>query len=120
MALLPENLDYTDKDFDSIRTRLISLIQSAHPDWTDFQVTTFGNILMESFAFVADIILFYQDNQAKESRLTDVQLRKNAIALAKLIGFTPDGANAATAQVLFTLEIIPANDVIIPAGPGTI
>ena len=47
MALLPLNLDYTDKDFASLRTRLFALIASVFPDWTDREVSNFGNILVE-------------------------------------------------------------------------
>src|SRR5687768_11928126 len=111
MAILPENLDYTDKDFDSIVARLNNLLRQAFPDWTDFLASNFGNTLKEMFAHVSDILLFYQDNQAKESRLTDTELRKNAIALAKMLGFVPAGATAATVELLVTLEEVPTNNV---------
>ena len=48
MNLLPEAVDYTDKDFDALRTRLIQLVKSVFPDWTDFEVASFGNVLIES------------------------------------------------------------------------
>ncbi len=35
MATLPESVDYTDKDFDALRARLIALIKSVFPDWTE-------------------------------------------------------------------------------------
>ena len=38
MATLPESVDYTDKDFDALRARLIALIKSVFRDWTDFDV----------------------------------------------------------------------------------
>lgn len=116
MPNFPANLDYTDKDFDSLRLRLISLIRSAMPEWTDFEVATFGNILLESIAFTGDVSTYYMDSQAEESRLPTVKLRKNIIALVKLIGFQAAGAVAATTDELFSLAAVPANDVIIPAG----
>lgn len=116
MAVLPENVDYTDKDQDSIRLRLVNLMKSAFTDWTDFNTPTWGNILLESFAHVVDIALFYMDNQAREAFITDVQLRRNAISLAKRLGFVPQGASASTVDVLFTLGEVPSNDVVIPAG----
>lgn len=116
MAILPANLDYTDKDFDSIRARLISLLGSVFTDWTDHEVASFGNILLESFAWVADVLLFYQDNQAEESFLPYVKLRRNALALAQQLGYEPNGASAATAEELFTLSTVPVNDVTFPAG----
>ena len=38
MALLPDPVDYTSKDFDALRARLIALVKSVFPDWTDFEV----------------------------------------------------------------------------------
>ena len=103
MGLLVHATDYTDKDFDSLRVRLQSLVRSVFPDWTDFGVASFGNILLELYAFIGDVLAFYLDNQARESRLLTATQRKNLIALTKLIGFRPSGARAATADVVFTL-----------------
>ncbi len=115
MSLLHSSVDYTDRDFDSLRTRLISLLKSVFPDWTDFDVASFGNILLEMYAFVGDVLSFYQDSLARESRLATATQRKNVIALARMLGYKLHGAQAATAQVEFTLRQPPVADVIIPA-----
>jgi len=116
MGLLPQATDYTDKDFDSLRLRLQSLVRSAFPDWTDFNVGNFGNILLELYAFVGDVLTFYQDRQARESRLLTATQRKNLIGLCKLLGFRPAGARAATADEVFTLAAPPVADVVLRAG----
>jgi len=121
MALLAENLDYTDKDFDALRSRLFNLISSVYPTWSDRNVANFGNMLIECFAFVGDVLGFYQDNQAAESRWSVARQRKNLIALAKLIGFTPEGAKAAQVDVTITARDTatgssPIGSVTIPAG----
>src|SRR5699024_3662003 len=56
LFILPPSPDYTDKDFDSLRARLIALIRSVFPDWSDFSGASFGNVLLEMYAFVGDII----------------------------------------------------------------
>jgi hypothetical protein len=116
MALLAENVDLTDKDFDSLRLRLQNLVRSVFPEWTDFNVASFGNLLLELYAFVGDVLTFYQDNQARESRIATATQRKNLIALTKLLGFRPAGARAATADALFRLAAPPAAPVTIPKG----
>ena len=73
MATLPESVDYTDKDFDALRARLIALIKSVFPDWTDFDVASFGNLLVELYAYVGGVLTFYQDNLARESRLAPLR-----------------------------------------------
>lgn len=116
MALLQTGLDYSDKDFDSLRARLHNLIDSVFPDWTDKEVATFGNILVESFAFVGDVLTFYQDNQAKESRITTARLRRSMLQAVKLIGYKPIGQVAATTELTYTLSGPPAGSVTIAAG----
>jgi len=116
VATLPESVDYTDKDFDALRARLIALVKSVFPDWTDFDVASFGNLLVELYAFVGDVLTFYQDNLARESRLVTATQRKSVMALAKMLGYRLQGAQAATAEVLVQLGRPPAASVTIPAG----
>lgn len=116
MAIIPSNLDYTDRDFDSLRARLESLIRSVFPDWTSFQVANFGVILIELYAFVGGILGFYQDNQSGESRIVTATQRKNIIALAKLVGFSPTGNVAATAELTVTLAAPPVGGFTLPIG----
>ena len=116
MATLPESVDYTDKDFDALRARLIALIKSVFPDWTDFDVASFGNLLVELYAYVGDVLTFYQDNLARESRLATATQRKSVMALAKMLGYRLHGAQAATAEVWLSLARVPVASVTIPAG----
>jgi hypothetical protein len=116
LALLPPNVDYTSKDFDALRVRLMALLQSVFPDWSDFSVASFGNLLMEMYAFVGDVLTFYLDNQARESRLVTATQRKNVIALARMLGYKLHGARAATAEIAFSLARPPSADVVIPSG----
>lgn len=116
MAIFPDTLDYTDAEFDSIRLRLQNLIRSVHGDWEDFDVASIDNILLESIAFVFDVLAFRQDNQAIESRFTTSRQRKTALAFAKLLGYKVQGATAARAEVVFTLANVPTDNVVLPAG----
>lgn len=115
-SLIPQQADYTDKDFDSVLLRLQNLVRSAFPEWTDFSVANFGNLLLQLYAFVADLLFYYMDSQARESRITTAVQRKNLLALAKLLGYKPKGAQAATATETFTLAAPPVGNVTIPAG----
>lgn len=116
MTLIRPSLDYTNKDFDSLDARQRSLISAAFPDWTDENVSDFGNLLVNLFSFVGDTLGFYQDTQARETRWTQATQRKNLIALCKLIGYTPAGTTAASASVLFSLPSGMPGDVPLPKG----
>jgi baseplate J-like protein len=115
-SIVPRSLDYTDKDFASIRLRLQALVRSVFPTWSDFNVAQFGNVLLELYAFVGDLLTFYQDNQAREARLVTATQRKNVIALAKMLGYAPGGVHAAQAGEVLTLRTPPVAPVTIPAG----
>lgn len=117
-TLLPVSADYTDKDFDSVRRRLFALIASVFPTWTDDSIANFGNILLEMFAWCMDVIGFYQDNQAGESRITTAAQRKNLLALAKLVNYEPATAVASECLVRFTADPPPpTGDPIVLGGP---
>lgn len=116
MTILPTPADYTDKDFEALNRRIELLLQQVFPAWTDFNRASFGNILKESFCFALDVLTFYQDQQAAETRWGTAQLRSSIIELARLINYSLDGASAATADVIFTLGATRPGDVTIPAG----
>lgn len=121
MSLLPQNLDYSNKDFDALNARIQSLISSVFPTWSDFNVANFGNLLLELFAHVGDVLGFYQDNQAQDSRWSTARQRRNLLAMVKLINFVPETAKAAQADVTITARDAatngpPIGNVIIPAG----
>ena len=116
MALIAPDNDYTSRDFDALRIRLQVLVRSVFSEWSDFSVASFGNILLEMYAFVGDVLSFYIDNQGRESRLATATQRKNVIALARMLGYELRGATAARAQVKFSLTRVPEADVKIPAG----
>jgi uncharacterized phage protein gp47/JayE len=114
-ALTP-NLDYTDRDYDALRRRLVALAASAFPEWTDFESPSFGTTLLELLAFVGDVLSVSQDQRARESRLVTATQRENVIALCQMLGYRLHGAVAATCDVTLTLARIPTADVTVPAG----
>ena len=117
MAILGTNLDYTDKDFDALRTRLFNLISSVFPSWTARQIANFGNLLIEMYAFVGDVLCKYQDNQAIESRWSKATQRKNLIALGKLIGYEPSTATASQVDVTISIaQAVATADTPFEAG----
>lgn len=116
MAIVPQLLDYTDKDYASLKRRLRNLIRSVFPEWTDFNVANFGNLLTELMAHVGDILLFYQDGQARNSRIVTASQRRAILGLVKLIGFSPSTATMASADLAITIPVATAGDVVFPAG----
>lgn len=117
-SLLPPPTSYSDKDFDSLVARIHDVARSVFPTWTDEAVANFGNVLLQSFAFVGDVLHYYQDQQAREGRWAWLQLRRSAIALAKLIDYRLDGATSATGDVVLTVTNAAALTGFVTAVPA--
>jgi hypothetical protein len=118
MSVLPRPVDYTDRDFDSLRHRLIELVKGAFPDWTDFDEANFGTILLEMQPFVGDVLMYYLNRGGREAFLATALLRESVRVHAEQRGYKLRGASAARADVVLTLEKVPAGRVVIPAGTG--
>lgn len=115
---IPSAPDYTDLDFDAIRTRLHTLLAVAFPEWTDFTRSRFENAIIDSFAFMFDVLAYYLDKRARDTRFGTVQLRRAMIELAKLIDYQLDTNSPALTDVVFSIPTITAGNVTIP--PGTV
>lgn len=116
MGMIQIRADYTDQDFDSLRERLIVLTKGVFPEWTDFETASFGTTLLELYAFIGDLLMFTQNALARESRLATATQRRNVIALARMLGYRPSGAAAATAVVRLSMESPRQVPVTIPRG----
>ena len=61
------NINYLNRDFNSLRERLIEFSKTYFPDtYNDFTPSSTGMLFMEMAAYVGDIMSFYIDNQAKK------------------------------------------------------
>ncbi len=106
--------DVVALDFDSVRSRLAQIARKHFPEWEDHTTPNFGNVLLDLYAYVSDVLGFYIESQAREARLATVTQRHNAVALAAFMGYRSAGAAAAQAEVVFSLKRPHTRDVIIP------
>lgn len=91
-------IDYMARDYDSLLGAMRELIPYKLPEWTDYQSEAdFGNVLLELFAHMGDILSYYQDRIANESFLGTARERASIIRHLRLIGYwlsTPAPASA--------------------------
>lgn len=114
MAL--ERFDYTGKDFSQIVNEVLGYLKTEYPDrWTDFEHDNAGQMLIEAFAYICDMLLFYLDRQANECFLPTARERQKIINLCKLIGYTVSLASPAQANVVFKLPAALTKRVTVPA-----
>ena len=97
------NLNYTNQDFWSMKSRLIKFIQERFgpagtvlPNtYNDFVESDIAIMLIENWAFLADTLSFKTDQIANEIFIDTVSELENAFRLAKLVGFYPQPPIAA-------------------------
>lgn len=95
-------LDYTSRDYKSIRSMLVGMARSIVPEWrTVGETGDFGTLLLELFAYSEDITNYYIDRLASEAFLGTAIRRQSALYIADMMGYTPMGNKAAVAPLSF-------------------
>lgn len=108
---------YVQKDHAAIVDDVLSRIKEAYPDtWSDFYEDNAGRMLIEAFAYVADLLLFYIDRVANEVYLPTAKERQNIINICKLIGYNVAPGVPAQADLTFSLSAAHTADITIPKG----
>lgn len=86
-------IKYTSRDFDSIRSDLIEHAKRFYPEqWKDFSKGTVNSLLIDSVAYVGDVLSYYLDYQANESFLDSALEFNNIRKHARALGFKFSGA----------------------------
>jgi hypothetical protein len=101
---LPVQVDYTSRDYQSLREDLISRIQANIPEWDADDPADFGVALVEAFAYMGDLMSYYIDRAANESSLSTATRRASVVALARDLGYEASGYVSATAAVTVVNE----------------
>ena len=102
-------IKYTSRDFDSIREDLIEHAKRFYPDeWKDFSKSTINSLLIDSVAYVGDVLSFYLDYQANESFLDTAIEFNNVRKHARALGFKYAGSPS-TYGILSLFCMIPSN-----------
>ena len=95
-------VDYTSRDYTALRADLVDLIPYYAPLWTNRDPADFGMTILETFAYMGDILNYYIDKSANEAFISTASQRENVLQLAKLLGYKPTEPTAATCTVTFS------------------
>ncbi len=110
------NLNYTNQDFWSMKTRLIDFIQEKFSDnFTDFVESDLAIMLIENWAFIADTLSFKMDQIANEIFIDTVSEVDNAFRLSLLVGFKPQPPIGARSLWSASISNVLTTDLTIPA-----
>lgn len=98
-------VNYMARDYDTLLQSMRDLIPSKLPEWTDFDSEAdFGNVLLQLFAHMGDLLSYYQDRIANESFLGTAQTRYSVIHHSRLIGYRLATAAPAAASLNLTVK----------------
>lgn len=106
-------VDYTSRDYTSIREDMVSLIPEYAPTWTNRDPADFGMTILEAFAYMGDLLNYYIDRAANEAFISTASQRENVLQIAKLLGYIPTASTAAT--VTLTFQNSTASPITVPA-----
>lgn len=110
-------IDYSNRDYESIRQDLFRRADELVPEWTSRNPTDFGVLLVDLWAYFADVLHYYVDRAAGEAFITTATQREALLSLASLFDYSPQLQTAATATVTVIGTNVPAGQtVVIPAG----
>ena len=103
------SIDYTSRDFNSIKQRLVDHAKKYYPTtYQDFSEAGFGSLMIDSVAYIGDILSFYVDYQANESFVDTASEFRNLVSLGNQTGFKLQQNPSSTGIVTFFV-MVPAN-----------
>lgn len=95
-------IDYTNRDYNSIKDALVQHTKRYYPNtFKDFNQASFGSLMLDTVAYVGDVLSFYLDYQANESFLETAAEYKNVVKLAKTMGYKFNKSPASQGECQF-------------------
>jgi len=108
-------IKYTSRDFQTIKDDLVEYAKRYYPDtFRDFNEAGFGALMLDTVAYVGDILSFYLDYQANESFLDTAIEYENIMKLGRQLGHRFPGAPTSYGTVILYI-LVPAS--AIQSGP---
>ena len=105
---------YTGRDFTSEYNRLIALLQSELPEYTDLNHSDAGIVLIRLLARETDQLNNYIDRVFSEGFLQTALFKQSLIELGMLVGYLPTISNAATTTITITRTFGMEGDIEVP------
>ncbi len=92
-------IDYTSRDFASVKSDLITRARATIPEWTATSSPDFTMMLIDLWSYVADVQNYYIDRAYTEAYLDTATQASSVRAIARLMGYSPNSRTSSTATV---------------------
>ncbi len=104
-------IDYSCRDYASLRAAMLELARERLPEWSDQSPNDLGVVLVELFAYMGDTLHYYLDRIANESYLDTAVEPRSVVHLLRLIGYELRPPRPASADLTLVFE--PAAEPLI-------
>lgn len=99
-------IDYTNRDFQRIKNGLTQYAKRYYPNvWKDFNEASFGSLMLDTTAYIGDMLSFYLDYQANENFLDTAAEFENIIKIGRQTGFKFASTNTSTGIATFYISV---------------
>ncbi len=106
----------SDFDFDNIKANLKTFLQN-QPEFSDYNFEGSGfAVLLDTLAYNTHYLGFNANMFVNESYLDSADIRKNVVALAKAIGYTPSSVKAPMAEVDILVNNASGSSILMNKG----
>jgi len=110
-------INYTSRDFSSIRDDLLELAERLYPDsFQDFSEASFASLMVDAVSYVGDQLSFYLDYNVNESFLDTAYQFNNILRHGRALGYKYTGRPSTYGPVALFI-LVPASTTGI--GPDT-
>ena len=104
-------IKYTSRDFNSIKRDLEDYARRYYPDtYKDFSEASFGSLMVDTVAYIGDILSYYVDYSVNESFFDTAIEYNNVLRHARRLGYKYVGRASATGIVSLYV-MVPANSL---------
>src|SRR5262245_7682243 len=109
-------IDYTSKDYASLRESLLEAATEPLPEWTDHSPPDLAALPFGLSSYMGYIVLHHQSRLASESYLSTAIERRSAVDLLRLVGDELRPARPASADLTLLFELAHTDPITIPQG----
>jgi hypothetical protein len=104
-------IKYTSRDFNTIKRDLVNYAKRYYSNtYKDFSEAGFGSLMLDTVAYIGDILSFYVDYNVNESFLDTAIEYDNILRLGRQMGFQFRGAPTSYGMASFFI-IVPASSL---------
>ena len=99
-------IDYTHREYQDIREDLIGIAERFYPDtFQDFSEGSFGSMMVDAVAYVADQLNFYLDYNVNETFLDTAYQYNNIVRHGRIMGYKSPGPMSTYGRAAIFIQV---------------